>query len=56
MNQPTDQPQAPTPPAGKAPYEPPAIIYEGELTTRAGTQDPDGFGADRGKTAEDLFG
>jgi hypothetical protein len=36
------------------PYEPPQIIYEGELTTRAGTDVPPGspFGVDPAK----LFG
>lgn len=38
-------------------YEPPAIVYEGTLTTRAGSG-PDGLGTDRGKGTDpaDLFG
>lgn len=35
MNQKNDRP---TPPQSRQPYEPPAIVYEGQLTTRAGSR------------------
>ncbi len=39
----------------RVPYEAPAIVYEGELTTRAGTPIPV-QGPDSGVDPADLFG
>ena len=42
----------------RASYEAPAIIYEGVISTRAGTGDPlgDGSGSDDSVDPADLFG
>lgn len=42
----------------RAPYESPAIVYEGLITTRAGTPDPGSVGdaaGDAGIDAADIF-
>ena len=43
--------------ADRAPYEPPAIIYEGLITTRAATTPSPGGGspADTGASPENIF-
>ena len=44
--------------ADRAPYEPPAIIYEGLITTRAATANSspgDGSPADTGASPENIF-
>lgn len=39
----------------RLPYEPPRVIYDGELTTRAGSGGSDGLGPTLGKTSTDIY-